>query len=65
MSPFDIIIIIAVSVAFLAVVGVIAYKKITHKGGGCGCGCEGCPHACNCGGNKKDKGAKGTPSQNK
>lgn len=56
MSPFDIIVIVAISVAFLAVVGVIIYKKATHKGGGCGCGCEGCPHACHCGnGKKKEK----------
>lgn len=53
MSPFDIIIIIAVSVAFLAVVGVIVYNKAKHKGGGCGC--EGCPHACHCNGKKNAK----------
>ena len=58
MSPFDIIIIVAVSVAFLAVVGVIIYKKVTRKGGGCGCGCEGCPHSCNCGANKEDAASK-------
>lgn len=48
MSPFDIVIIVAVSVAFVAVVGVLIYKKVKRKGGGCDCGCEGCPHACNC-----------------
>ncbi|MDE6850641.1 MAG: FeoB-associated Cys-rich membrane protein [Clostridia bacterium] len=55
MGAFDIIVIVAVSVAFLAVVGVIIYKKVTKKGGGCGCGCEGCPHACNCGDAKQGK----------
>lgn len=55
MSPFDIIVIAAVSVAFVAVVGVAIYKKVTHKGGGCDCGCEGCPHACNCHGQKGNK----------
>ena len=48
MGAFDIIIICLVVVAFVAVVGVIIYKKVTKKGGGCGCGCDGCPHACHC-----------------
>ncbi len=47
MGAFDIVAIVLVSVAFAAAVGVIIYKKIKHKGG-CDCGCEGCPHACNC-----------------
>ena len=55
MGACDIIVIVAVSVAFLAVVGVIIYKKVTHKGGGCGCGCEGCPHACHCKGETEKK----------
>lgn len=48
MGAFDIVIICLVAVAFAAVVGVIIYKKVTKKGGGCGCGCDGCPHACHC-----------------
>lgn len=56
MGPFDIAITVAVAVAFFAVVGVLIYKKVTHKGGGCGCGCDGCPHACHCkGAGKKDE----------
>ena len=54
MSPFDIVVIVAVSVAFLAVVGVLIYKKVTHKGGGCSCGCDGCPHSCHCHEGKKE-----------
>lgn len=50
MSACDIIVIAVISVAFLAVVGVIIYKKVTHKGGCCDCGS--CPHACHC----KEKG---------
>lgn len=55
MGPFDIVVICLVSIAFLAVVGMIIYKKVTKKGGGCDCGCEGCPHACHCKTAKKDK----------
>lgn len=45
MSPFDIVVVVLISAAFLSVVGTVIYKKIKHKGGGCGdcgCGCEGC-----------------------
>jgi hypothetical protein len=56
MSALDIVITVLISAAFVAVVGTIIYKKITHKGGGCDCGCSGCPHACNCTSHKnKDK----------
>ncbi|MCM1545924.1 MAG: FeoB-associated Cys-rich membrane protein [Clostridiales bacterium] len=48
MGAFDIIVICLIAVAFVAAVGVIIYKKVTRKGGGCDCGCEGCPHACHC-----------------
>lgn len=55
MGACDIIVIVAVSVAFLAAIGFIIFKKVRHKGGGCGCGCEGCPHACHRKGeNKKE-----------
>ncbi|MGN0804799.1 MAG: FeoB-associated Cys-rich membrane protein [Candidatus Coproplasma sp.] len=47
MKPLDIAIICVVGVAFLASVGVIIYKKVTKKGG-CDCGCDCCPHSCNC-----------------
>jgi hypothetical protein len=53
MSAFDIIVIIAVSVAFVAVVGTVIYKKVKHKGGGCDCGCSGCPHCNSCQSKKK------------
>ena len=47
MKPLDIAIICVVGVAFLVAVGVIIYKKVTKKGG-CDCGCDCCPHGCNC-----------------
>ncbi len=47
MGALEIAIIVIVSVAFVAAVGYIIYRKVKHKGG-CDCGCEGCPHACNC-----------------
>jgi hypothetical protein len=55
MSALDIVITVLISAAFVAVVGTIIYKKITHKGGGCDCGCSGCPHACNCSSHKNEK----------
>jgi hypothetical protein len=42
MSGLEIAIVVVVAVAFVAVVGTMLYKKLTHKGGGCGCGCDGC-----------------------
>ena len=53
MTPVEIVIICVVAVAFAAAVGAIIYRKIKGKGG-CDCGCEGCPHACNCHGGQKD-----------
>lgn len=52
MGPFDIIVIVLLSVAVLAVIGSVIYKKMSGKGGGCDCGCEGCPHSCACKGKK-------------
>jgi hypothetical protein len=46
MSGLEIAIVVVVAVAFVAVVGTMLYKKLTHKGGGCSCGCEGCSAAC-------------------
>lgn len=51
MNGVDIAVIVIVSVAFVAAVGSIIYRKVKHKGGGCGdcgCGCEGCSLHCNC-----------------
>ncbi len=56
MGVFDIIVTVIIGVAFLAVAGAMIYKKVTRKGGGCGCGCEGCPHACRCKDGKKNGG---------
>lgn len=49
MSAFDIVVIVVISVAVVAVIGTAIYKKVKGKGGGCdGCGgnCMGC--SCNC-----------------
>lgn len=51
MSPLDIAIIVVVSVAFVAAVGAIIYRKVRKKDG-CGCGCSGCPHSSSCGSKK-------------
>lgn len=48
MSPFDIVVIVLVSLAVIGVVGMTIYRKVKHKGGGCGCGCDGCPHCGSC-----------------
>lgn len=53
MNALDIILAVAVGAAFLAVVAVGIYKKITHKGGGCDCGCASCPHSSACRSAKK------------
>lgn len=58
MGATEIAVIVVVSVAFVAAVGYIIYRKVRHKGG-CDCGCEGCPHACRCkGGSEKNKKEK-------
>ncbi|MGN1103506.1 MAG: FeoB-associated Cys-rich membrane protein [Candidatus Coproplasma sp.] len=54
MTPLDIVIICVVAVAFVAVMGVIIYKKVNHKGG-CDCGCSNCPHCYNCKQQNKNK----------
>ncbi|MDE7380150.1 MAG: FeoB-associated Cys-rich membrane protein [Clostridia bacterium] len=54
MGALEIAIIVIVAAGFAAAVGYIIYRKVKHKGG-CDCGCEGCPHSCNCGGEKKQK----------
>lgn len=54
MHWFDILVIVVVSVAVLAVIGVAIYKKANGKGG-CDCGCEGCPHNCACKNKKQGK----------
>jgi hypothetical protein len=57
MSAFDIAIIILVSVAFVAVVAGVIYKKVKGKGG-CDCGCDGCPHCTACHSAKPDRKKK-------
>lgn len=42
MGPFDIAVIVVLSVAVLAVIGTVIYRKVKHKGSGCGCGCDSC-----------------------
>lgn len=47
MNPFDIVVIVVISVAVLAVAGILIYRKVRHKGGCCGCDCgsgANCPH---------------------
>ncbi len=48
MNVFDIILIIVCVLAVVGVVGTMIYRKIKGKPIGCGCGCEGCPHASGC-----------------
>lgn len=47
MGVLEICLIVICSLAVVAVVGSAVYRRIKGKPGGCGCGCEGCPHACN------------------
>lgn len=42
MGAFDIAVIVVISVAVVAVVASLIYKKIRHKGGACDCGCSDC-----------------------
>ena len=49
MGPFDIIVIVLVSVAVLAVVGTIIYRNVKNKGPSCGCGCSSCSMCDKCG----------------
>lgn len=49
MGPVDVAVIVVISVAVLAVAGILVYRKVKHKGGcmGCDCGCgsgANCPH---------------------
>ena len=57
MGPFDIVVIVLASVAFLGAVGYLIWRKAKGKGG-CDCGCSGCPHACNCGKQEDGKESK-------
>ena len=47
MGALEICLIVICSLAVVAVVGSAVYRRIKGKPGGCGCGCVGCPHACN------------------
>ena len=42
MGPFDIAVVVVISVAVVGVIGWLIYRKLTHKGGCCDCGCSGC-----------------------
>ena len=53
MNGIDIAIVVGISVAVVAVLGWLIYRKIKHKGGCCDCGCGGCT-ACSKG-KKEDK----------
>lgn len=46
MGAFDIIVIVVVALAFLAVVGSELYKKVTGKQNGCGYDCSQCSGHC-------------------
>lgn len=50
MGAIDITVIVVVSVAVLAAVGVIIWRKVKHKDG---CGCGGCSACDKCSKNKK------------
>ena len=54
MSGADIAVIVVVSVAFAAAVGIMIWRKLKHKGGCCDCDCcHSCSQTCDkC---KKDK----------
>ena len=52
MNGFDIAIIVIVSVAAVAAIGYLIYRKVKHKGG-CDCGCEGCSGCSACNRDKK------------
>ena len=47
MGAFDIAVIVTVSVAFAAVVGIMIWRKVKHKGG-CDCGCGTCAGCAGC-----------------
>ena len=48
MNGVDIAVIVIVSVAVVGVIGWFIYRKIKHKGIGCDCGCNSCPHCDKC-----------------
>ena len=52
MNGFDVAVIVVISVAVVAVIGWLIYRKVKGKGGCCDCGCKGCT-ACDQG--KKEK----------
>lgn len=52
MSPFDITVIVVISLAVLAVIGARLYRRFVKKDKSCGCGC-GCKNCGMC--KKQDK----------
>lgn len=57
MKPIDYILIAAIVLIVVAIAVYIIRKKIKGEKIGCGCGCQSCPHAGACGG---EKGAEET-----
>ena len=57
MKPIDIIVICIVALIVLCAIAYIIMEK--KRGGGCGCGCNGCPHAGACHSNAAQKTACG------
>lgn len=49
MGAFEICLIIFCCLALALIIGAAIYRKLKGKPSGCGCGCNGCPHACGCG----------------
>lgn len=54
MNAFDIAVVVFISVAFVAVVAYMIWRKAKGKGG-CDCGCDACPHCSHCGKKEKDE----------
>lgn len=58
LQPIDIVLLTAIGAL---VAGIVVFLFVQKKRGktGCGCGCQGCPHAEACGGAKTDRNAEG------
>ncbi len=53
MGPFDIVVVVVISVAVIGVIAGIIYRKVKHKGGCCGCDCGTCNGCSHCNGEGK------------
>ena len=58
MGPFEIVTIVVVGLAMLAIAGYRIYNKVSGKGGGCDCGCSSCPHCAACNAAKRKRHTK-------